>query len=75
MITTLKEYETELEIFFAGYSEYKSRSELNADTLGSVLDEYESKCDAKGWGDNYVNQNYDDLSDEGGFYPSEIGEE
>ena len=74
MITTLKDFLLEYKLWEDGLG-FSSFEELRANTIPSVLEEFDNMQDIDALKDAYVNQNYTDLSDEGGFYPSQIGED
>lgn len=74
MIETLEEFLTEYKLWEDGLG-FSTLEELRANTLDSVLEEFDNMQDIDGQKNAYINQNYDDLSDEGGFYPSQIGED
>ncbi|MBR4599831.1 MAG: hypothetical protein IKO39_07270 [Treponema sp.] len=74
MIETLEEFLTEYKLWEDGLG-FSTLEELRANTLDSVLEEFDNMQDIDGQKDAYINQNYDDLSDGGGFYPSQIGED
>ena len=74
MIETLEEFFTEYKLWEDGLG-FSTLEELRANTLDSVLEEFDNMQDIDGQKNAYINQNYDDLSDGGGFYPSQIGED
>jgi len=74
MIETLEEFLTEYKLWEDGLG-FSTLEELRANTLDSVLEEFDNMQDIDGQKNAYINQNYDDLSDGGGFYPSQIGED